>query len=87
MTDEWLRFKDLKAEKIVDNWVTLNRWIEKEGFHPEVLLGPNTRAWRRSWVEAWLASRPTTNTCKRGIALKMREKADAIARFADMECE
>ena len=82
-----LRFRDLKNCDIVRNHVTLKRWIEQEGFPPGLMLGPNTRVWRESDIEAWLASRPTTNTCKRGIARKIREKADAIARFADMECE
>jgi predicted DNA-binding transcriptional regulator AlpA len=56
--DEWLRFADLKREKIVSNHPTLIRWIESEGFPPGIWLGPNTRAWRRSWIEASLASRP-----------------------------
>ena len=54
-----LRFDDLKQRKIVHNHVTLKRWIEKEGFPPGILLGPNTRAWRESEIEEWLASRPT----------------------------
>ena len=57
--DPWLRFSNLKAENIVTNHVTLGRWIEQEGFPPGVMLGPNTRAWRRSWIDNWLASRPT----------------------------
>jgi len=54
-----LRFRDLKARGLVSNHVTLKRWIEKEGFPRGLLLGPNTRVWRESDVEAWLASRPT----------------------------
>ena len=54
-----LRFRDLKARGIVSNHVTLKRWIEKEGFPRGILLGPNTRAWVESQIEAWLASRPT----------------------------
>jgi len=57
--DPWLRFADLKREKIVANHVTLKRWQQDEGFPQGILLGPNTRAWRRSWIDAWLASRPT----------------------------
>ena len=85
--DAWLRFADLKRMKLVTNHVTLKRWIEQEGFPPGLMLGPNTRGWREFDVEAWLASRPTRNACRRGIARKIREKADAIARFAVMECE
>ena len=53
-----LRFRDLKDRNIVRNHVTLKRWIEREGFPPGSLLGPNTRVWRESDVEAWLDSRP-----------------------------
>jgi len=54
-----VRFRELKARRIVSNHVTLKRWIEKEGFPRGFLLGPNTRVWRESDVEAWLDSRPT----------------------------
>jgi predicted DNA-binding transcriptional regulator AlpA len=63
-----LRFRDLKSRGIVSNHVTLKRWIEHEGFPPGLMLGPNTRAWRESEVEAWLDSRPTDNTLLRGAA-------------------
>ena len=54
-----LRFRDLKDRKIVTNHVTLGRWIKSEGFPPGLMLGPNTRVWRESDVEAWLDSRPS----------------------------
>jgi predicted DNA-binding transcriptional regulator AlpA len=54
-----LRFRDLKARGIVSNHPTLKRWIDKEGFPPGRLLGPNTRVWLESEIEAWIASRPT----------------------------
>jgi predicted DNA-binding transcriptional regulator AlpA len=53
-----LRFADLRARGIVKNWMTLRRWIEREGFPPGVKLGPNSRAWWEQDVMAWLASRP-----------------------------
>ena len=59
--DPLLRYADLKRMKLVSNHPTLQRWIENEGFPPGVMLGPNTRAGRRSWIEQWLASRPTEN--------------------------
>ena len=59
--DPWLRFKDLKRMKLVSCYPTLQRWQEREGFPVGIMLGPNTRAWRRSWIESWLASRPTEN--------------------------
>jgi len=52
-----LRFSDLKARGIVTNWVTLRNWIEKEGFPPGRLAGPNTRLWNEPDVAAWLESR------------------------------
>ena len=52
-----LRFADLKNRNIISNRPTLARWIEREGFPPGIMLGANTRAWRESDVEAWLASR------------------------------
>ena len=54
--NSWLRFADLKRMKLVTNHVTLKRWIEQEGFPPGLMLGPNTRGWRKSDVEAWLGA-------------------------------
>jgi predicted DNA-binding transcriptional regulator AlpA len=54
-----LRFRDLKDRGIVSNHVTLKRWIEREGFPTGRMLGPNTRVWSESEIEAWLDSRPT----------------------------
>jgi hypothetical protein len=53
-----LRFADLKARGIVQNWPTLLRWIACENFPPGKMLGPNTRAWTDAEVAAWLESRP-----------------------------
>jgi hypothetical protein len=58
----YLRFADLKARGIVGNWVTLKRWVEREGFPPGIQLAPHTRAWREDEIEAWLASRPVKRT-------------------------
>jgi predicted DNA-binding transcriptional regulator AlpA len=54
---EILRFDDLKKLGIVNNRVTLYRWIRDEGFPPGFLLGQNTRAWTRESIQSWLASR------------------------------
>ena len=67
--DPWLRFADLKRMQIVSNHITLKRWIDQEGFPPG---NPNTRAWRRSWIQEWLANRPTENTRQRGTAKRKR---------------
>jgi len=60
-----LRFSDLKARGIVGNWVTLLRWIEREGFPPGIKLGPHSRAWREDEIEAWLSSRPAGKNGRR----------------------
>ena len=53
-----LRFTDLKERRIVSNWQTLLRWIEREGFPPGRNLGANTRVWTEDEIEKWLAERP-----------------------------
>jgi hypothetical protein len=55
----YLRFRDLKARGIVNNWPTLTNRIKKYGFPPGRLIGPNARAWTEQEVEAWIAGRPT----------------------------
>jgi hypothetical protein len=57
-TPTFLKFDDLKARRIVENWQTLHNWIEREGFPPGIRLGPNTRAWTEAEINEWLASRP-----------------------------
>jgi len=52
-----LRFDDLKADGIVNNRVTLGRWIGEQGFPAPIELGPNSVAWMADEVESWLSSR------------------------------
>ena len=54
-----LRYNDLKARGIVNNWVTLTRWIDTGDFPAGRYLGPNIRVWTQEEVDAWFASRPT----------------------------
>jgi hypothetical protein len=75
MADILLRFGDLKNRKIVNNHVKLARWILREGFPSGFMLGPNTRVWRESEVDAWLASRPIANKQLRGAAKRNAEAA------------
>ena len=71
MADLFLRFRDLKDRRIVSNHVTLGRWIANQGFPSGFMLGPNTRVWRESEIDAWLKSRPTKNDNQpRGFAAK-----------------
>ena len=44
-----LRFKDLKRVGI-NNWPTLKRRVEKDGFPPGRYIGDNTRAWTEEEV-------------------------------------
>jgi len=68
MSKVFLRFADLKARGILGNWMTLRRWIEREGFPPGVKLGPNTRAWSESEIEEWLAGRRSWDKKAAGAA-------------------
>lgn len=54
---KYLRFSDLVDRGIVNNRVTLSRWIKERGFPSGILLGPNTRAWPEGDVEKWIAER------------------------------
>lgn len=54
----YVRFRDLKAAGIVQNWQGIKRLVEEQGFPPGVMLGPNTRAWTVGDVQGWLATRP-----------------------------
>jgi len=37
---KFVRFVDLKAARIVDNWTQLKRIVETEGFPPGIMLAP-----------------------------------------------
>jgi hypothetical protein len=58
MLEELARFKDLKRRGIVNSWPQLRRMQEHYGFPTGILLGANTRAWRVSEIEQWLANCP-----------------------------
>jgi len=70
MTEIFLRFRDLKARGIVNNWPTLKRWVAVLGFPSGRYLG-SARVWLESEVEDWIKSRPTkcTLTDKQRAAL------------------
>jgi predicted DNA-binding transcriptional regulator AlpA len=57
-----IRFRDLQDAGVVSNRVTLGEWIDKLGFPPGKMTGPNTRTWTEEEVEEWLASRPTAGS-------------------------
>jgi hypothetical protein len=54
-----VRFSDLKAAGITDNWPHLMRLIDQCGFPSGILLSRNIRAWDATLVRQWLASRPS----------------------------
>jgi prophage regulatory protein len=52
-----LRYSDLVDLGIVNNRVTLRRWISAGDFPAPLKLGANSLAWRVTDVADWLASR------------------------------
>jgi predicted DNA-binding transcriptional regulator AlpA len=54
---KYLRFRDLVARGVVNNRMTLRRWIAAGTFPAPVSLGPNTKAWLVDEVEAAEAAR------------------------------
>ncbi len=53
-----LRFRDLVRLGIVNNRMTLRRWVEKGSFPAPVRLGPNLLVWRAAEVEKFLEESP-----------------------------
>jgi predicted DNA-binding transcriptional regulator AlpA len=54
-----VRFTDLKAAGITENWTHLTRLINEQDFPCGILLSANIRAWDVASVRQWLATRPT----------------------------
>jgi predicted DNA-binding transcriptional regulator AlpA len=82
-----LRFKDLQLRNIAKSWPQLRLMIDRYGFPPGFLLGVNSRAWRVSDVEQWLASRPvqpSEHVMKRA-AKSIRATAAARSRLERAE--
>jgi predicted DNA-binding transcriptional regulator AlpA len=72
---KWLRFRDLKTRGLVKSWPMLKRRVERDGFPPGRMLGPNTRAWTEDEIEEYENSRPTAGPPPRGAAKSRRDKA------------
>jgi predicted DNA-binding transcriptional regulator AlpA len=80
MTTKLLRFRDLQARGIINNWPSLKARINRDGFPPGRMIGPNSRAWTEAEVDAWIKSRPTAGPAPRGIAKRGRpRKAESTA--------
>ena len=52
-----LRFRDLVRLGIVNNRMTLRRWVQTGHFPAPIRLGPNLLAWRAAEVEQFLEKR------------------------------
>jgi predicted DNA-binding transcriptional regulator AlpA len=59
MASQYLRFRDLQARGIITSWPILKRRVDHDGFPPGKKVGPNTRIWEDTEVDAWVDSRPT----------------------------
>jgi Prophage CP4-57 regulatory protein (AlpA) len=78
-----LRFRDLQERRIIPNWPTLRVRINRDGFPPGRMVGPNSRAWTESEVDEWIASRPTVGPAPRGAAKTRRGRARKADRAAE----
>ncbi len=85
MPIQLLRFKDLRQRKVVDNRPTLARWIEREGFPPGRMLGPNTRVWTEAEIEEWIASRPVAADGRIPTTLLRKKAADSGTQAQNLE--
>jgi predicted DNA-binding transcriptional regulator AlpA len=72
---QFVRFRDLRASGIADNWQQLFRLIEDHNFPAGRLISPNARAWTVEEVMSWIASRPT----ERKVVKPRRDKELEIA--------
>ena len=65
-----LRFEDLREQRIVRTWTTLNHWIDTRGFPPGRMIGRH-RTWTEAEVMAWIECQPQDKRALRG-AVKRR---------------
>jgi predicted DNA-binding transcriptional regulator AlpA len=77
MLEELLRWKDLQRLRIVSSWPQLKFMQDNYDFPRGFLLGANTRAWRKSEIEGWLANRPVEPSSQ---TIKRLEKAKRARR-------
>ena len=54
---QMLKFGDLVKLKIVNNRVTLSRWVKAGTFPSPIKLGENSIGWRARDVQEWLDRR------------------------------
>ena len=58
-----LLFDDLRDQRIVRTWNTLNKWIDERGFPPGRMLGRN-RVWTEREVFAWIEAQPSDKSLR-----------------------
>jgi predicted DNA-binding transcriptional regulator AlpA len=75
-----LRYRDLKARKIVENRAQLRNLIEKHNFPRGRYLSPNVRGWTDPEVDQWVESRPVVE--KGAMPLKGAARAKVAAKAA-----
>jgi hypothetical protein len=63
-------FPDLRASGLVQNWNTLNNWIDNKGFPPGRLIA-NKRVWTEAEILAWIESQPSNRAPLRGHAKRV----------------
>ena len=63
-----LRFRDLKARGIVNNWPSLKNLVEHAGFPPGRMLSANRRTWTETEIDEWYRNRPVAGPAPRGAA-------------------
>jgi predicted DNA-binding transcriptional regulator AlpA len=62
-----LRFQDLREQRIVRTWTTLNNWIDHRSFPPGRMIGKH-RLWTEAEVLAWIERQPQAKLEPRGCA-------------------
>ena len=65
-----LRFEDLRQQRIVRTWTTLNNWIDTRGFPPGRMIG-RFRTWTEDEVMAWIEAQSTAKLAPRGYARRV----------------
>jgi hypothetical protein len=74
-------FTDLQSEGIVQNWRTLNSWIDNLGFPPGRFMG-RRRVWTDDEILKWLHKQPSEKAPAKGRAKQLKD-GDSSA-FKDM---
>ena len=72
-----LRFGDLRARRIVNNWASLRNRIQRDGFPRGRMIGPNACAWTEEEINDWVMSRPSAGPAARGAAKVKAERKRA----------